>query len=84
MRWAYAVTFESTTRAPETVRGTVEGGALHTCIYRAAKEAKGRVPPNRHYSSVVVVLLDRLDRGADAEDESEDVADSESEASAEV
>lgn len=83
MRWQAAVTFEFLHGPPREWRGIVEATGPQTCVSRAVATAKGVIRP-RGYSSLVVVLLDRLDRGTDAEDESEDMAESEAEATAEV
>lgn len=67
--WFYAVTFESETQAPETVRGEATGGSLSAAIGRAVRQAKQRKPSKNRYRSVVVVL----ERG-EATDETPDAA----------
>lgn len=56
----YAVTFEFPTRAPLTHGGTVAGAAAATCVARATRLAQKALRPVA-WSSVVCVLLERLD-----------------------
>ena len=62
----YAVTWEYATRAPETHRGTITAGQPHTCMAGAVKAAKKALRP-REWTSVVCVLLERLDYEAGGE-----------------
>ena len=72
----YAVTFEFELRPPLTHRGIVRASQPATCVSRAVREAQKALQPY-YWTSMVCVLLERLD-------EPKDVAESESEASAEV
>lgn len=69
MRVRYSVSFEFPERPPVTHRGTVEAGQAHVCCSRAVKEAKKALHPI-NWSSVVCVLLERLD----AEEETDEVS----------
>jgi hypothetical protein len=60
LRCLYAVTFEFPERPPLTHRGVVEASAEATCVARATREAKKALLP-RNWSSVVCLLLERLD-----------------------
>jgi hypothetical protein len=55
----YAVTFEFDERPPVTHRGTVTAGQVHVCVARATRMAKKALRP-KNWSSMVVVLLDRV------------------------
>jgi hypothetical protein len=70
MRVKYAVTFEFDLRPPLTYKGIVEAGQPHVCCARAVKEAKAALRPI-NWSSMVCVLLERLD-GAEDESEAEE------------
>lgn len=59
MTVTYAVTFEFDQQAPITHRGTVAAHMAHTCVLRAVKEAT-KAHPGLHWSSLVVVLLERV------------------------
>lgn len=63
----YAVTFEFIARPPVTHRGTVEGTAAATCVARATRLAQKALRPVG-WSSVVCVLLERLESDARADD----------------
>ena len=54
--WAYYVTFESDTQPCESVRGTVQAGALPTAATRAMKAAKKQKPSKNRARSVVLLL----------------------------
>ncbi len=69
----YAVTFEFETRPPLTHRGTVEAGREHVCAARAIKAARAALRPV-NWSSLVCVLLERLDVPAEAAESAEPVA----------
>jgi hypothetical protein len=56
--WTFAVTFESDTQQPETIRGQV-AGSLSAATARAVRLAKQRKPTRNHYESVVVLLEKR-------------------------
>lgn len=56
----YAVTFEFDTQASVTTRGTVSASTMPTCFARAARQAV-KAHRGLKWSSVVVVLLERLD-----------------------
>lgn len=56
----YAVTFEFEQQPPITHRGTVTATEAGTCSARAVKEAM-KVHKGLRWSSLVVVLLERLD-----------------------
>lgn len=58
--WTFAVTFESDTQAPETVRGTVTG-RLSAALSRAARLARKQKPTRNRYTSVVV-LVEKVDK----------------------
>lgn len=62
MKVRYAVTFEFLTAPPVTHRGTSDGAQVPTCFARAVRKAQKAVQP-RNWSSVVCVLLERLDGG---------------------
>lgn len=70
----YAVTFEFDTRAPVTHRGTVTGGKAATLVNRATREAQ-RVLRPVNWSSMNVVLLERLTDEPEALDDDEAVDD---------
>ena len=65
MRVAYSVTYEFPERAPLTHRGVIAGAQEATCVSRAIRQAR-RVLRPRCWSSVVCVLLGRLDDEVDA------------------
>lgn len=70
----YAVTFEFETQPPLTHRGTVVASTMPTCFARAAREAV-KAYPGRNWTSMVCVLLERLDKKAGvAAAEPEDMA----------
>jgi hypothetical protein len=56
----YSVTFEFEMRSPVTHRGTVAGSSGATCVARAGRLAQKALKPV-NWSSMVVVLLERLD-----------------------
>ena len=74
MKVRYSVTFEFDTRPPITHRSTVEGWSASTCTRRAVEEAQKALRPVG-WSSMVCVLLERLDADVEAEtnDEAETV-----------
>lgn len=55
MKFTYAVTFESLTLPPETVRGDAEATSWHTAASRALKAARKSLP-GKQASSIVVLL----------------------------
>ena len=55
MTWTAAVTFESQTRPPDTIRVKVEAVAATTAASRAIREAL-KQRPGKHYQSMCVVL----------------------------
>ena len=55
MRWNCAMTWESETQPPETVRGSVEAGSVHTAAARAVRLGQ-RQRPGKRYASVVVLI----------------------------
>ena len=59
MRVHYAVTFEFDTLPPLTHRGTVSGSTAGTVVKRALQNAMA-AHPGVSWSSLVVVLLERL------------------------
>jgi hypothetical protein len=61
MKVRYAVTFEFDLNPPITHRGTVSAGKAHTVVARAVKEAT-TAHPGLRWSSMVCVLLERLDQ----------------------
>lgn len=67
MRVRYSVTFEFDVQAPITHRGTVAASSMPTCFARAAREAI-KASPGLRWSSMVIVLLERLDVPAQAVD----------------
>lgn len=73
----YAVTFEFDTRAPVTHRGTIAGGSGATCASRATRIAQKVLRPV-NWSSMVCVLLERLDGPVRADGGSTDVVDARS------
>jgi hypothetical protein len=62
MRVAYSVTYEFPERAPVTHRGVIGGGQPATCVSRAVRQAQRALRP-KGWSSLVCVLLERLDKG---------------------
>lgn len=74
MRVKYAVTFEFDMAAPLTHRGTVVARHPATCCARAVREANSALRP-RNWSSVVCVLLERLDASTEEDKEPLDDAD---------
>jgi hypothetical protein len=64
MTVTYAVTFEFPTRQPLTLRGTTSGSSASVCVSRATREAQKQLAPVA-WSSVVCVLLERLDEVGD-------------------
>ena len=62
----YAVTFEFETQPPMTHRGTVTASSMPTCFARAAKAAV-KAHPGRTWSSMVCVLLERVESGQPAD-----------------
>jgi hypothetical protein len=56
--WIYAVTFESDSQAPETLRGEVTG-SLSAAVSRAVRLAKQQKPTKNRYESVVVLIEKR-------------------------
>ena len=58
----YAVTFEFDQRPPVTHRGTVAASQVGTCVRRATEEAQKALTP-REWTSMVVVLLERVQDG---------------------
>jgi hypothetical protein len=56
----YVVTFEFEIAPPITHRGTVAASTMPTCFARAAREAV-KANPNKAWTSMVCVLLERLD-----------------------
>ncbi len=73
MKVRYAVTFEFDVRAPMTHRGIVTGGRAATCVARATREAQKALSPVG-WSSMVCVLLERLDTAPEADDPEDDDA----------
>jgi hypothetical protein len=57
-KWKYAVTFESDSQPPETLRGDV-AGSLSAAVSRAVRAAKKQKPTKNRYQSVVV-LIDKV------------------------
>ena len=60
MKFKYAATLEFNGPPPETLRGEVEAGSPGTACNKAVK-ALIKAYPHRKWSSLVVVLLERLD-----------------------
>ena len=60
MKVKYSVTFEFPVRPPLTHTGIVTAGREHVCAARAIKEARVALRPV-NWSSLVCVLLERLD-----------------------
>lgn len=61
----YAVTFEFETQPPVTHRGTVSGSRATTVVKRAVDEAVS-AHPGLNWSSMVCVLLERVEEKAAA------------------
>jgi hypothetical protein len=75
MKVKYTVTYEFPRKPSLTHRGVVEAGREHVCAARAIKAARTALRPI-NWSSMVCVLLERLDEDAaetDAEDEGEEL-----------
>jgi hypothetical protein len=64
----YVVTFEFETRSPVTARGTIAGAKASTCVSRAVKDAQRALRPSG-WTSLVCVLLDRLETTAEVTSE---------------
>src|SRR5712691_5357665 len=62
----YSCTFEFDRRPPVTHRGTVTASSGATCVARATREAQRAIRPVG-WSSLVVVLLERLDVALETE-----------------
>lgn len=60
MKVRYSVTFEFDTAPPVTHTGTVAASVTPTCFARAARDAI-KAHPGLRWSSMVCVLLERLD-----------------------
>ena len=58
----YAVTFEFPEQPPITYRGTVTGSTATTVAKRALQNAMA-AHPGLHWSSLVLVLLERVQAG---------------------
>ena len=67
----YAVTFESDTRPPVTVRGEVESISLPKLAWRAIKDAREKAP--KIGWSSISILLDRSEFALEAEIEAEEI-----------
>ncbi len=74
MKVKYSVSFEFLRQPTVTHRGVVSGGRVHTCVQRATKEAQAALRPVG-WSSMVCVLLERLDVDPVAEDDNTDEAE---------
>lgn len=72
----YSITYEFDTRPPVTHHGMVTATTAATCMARAAREAQRTLSP-RGWSSMVCVLLERLDSDEEGQEESEDQGDTE-------
>ena len=74
----YSVTFEFASRQPLTHRGQVTATTAATCMARAVREAKTALRPHT-WSSLVCVLLDRVDVAGEPEnadtDDAQDAGD---------
>lgn len=68
MKVMYSVTYEFAVRPPLTHRGEIEAWAESTCTARAVKAAKQALRPV-NWTSMVCVLLERLDEPAAVADE---------------
>jgi hypothetical protein len=55
----FSCSFEFDLAAPVTYRGTVVASSMPTCFARAARQA-AKAHPGLHWTSMVVVLLERL------------------------
>jgi hypothetical protein len=64
----YVCTFEFPSRQPLTHRGTIAAGKVHTCVARAVKDAQKALRP-QGWSSVVCVLLERVEAAESCSDE---------------
>jgi hypothetical protein len=62
----YSATFEFEVQAPITHRGTVVASSMPTCFARAAREAV-KAYPGLRWSSMVIVLLERVADAGDTE-----------------
>lgn len=54
-KWKFAVTFESATQQPETVRGEV-AGTVSAAAARAMRSAKKQKPTKSRYESLSMLL----------------------------
>lgn len=63
-KWQFAVTFESSSQAPETVKGEASG-TLSAAAARAIRSAKKQKPSKNRYESVSILL--QRDRKAEAD-----------------
>jgi hypothetical protein len=64
----YSVTFEFDMQAPITTRGTVTASSMPTCFARATREAV-KAHPGLRWSSMVCVLLNRVETAESCSDE---------------
>lgn len=74
MRVKYSVSFEFDSRPTLTHRGIVAGGRAATCVARATREAHQALRPI-NWSSMVCVLLERLDQAPEEADDPAEAAD---------
>lgn len=63
----YAVSFEFDIKPPVTARGTVSGGSASACVARATRAAV-KANPGLRWTSLVCVLLERIDDSSPKED----------------
>ena len=68
----YVVTMEFAMGPPVTHRGTVMAASVSTCVARATREAM-KAHPHRKWSSLVCVLVERLDDQSETEREPAEV-----------
>jgi len=71
----YSATFEFDAQAPVTHRGTVAATTMPTCFARAARDA-AKAHPGLRWTSMVIVLLERVEAEQRTEAQQEPPAES--------
>lgn len=66
MTVTYTCSFEFDTAPPITTRGRVVASSMPTCFARAARQA-AKAHPGLRWTSMVIVLLERVDEAAATE-----------------
>lgn len=74
-----SVTFEFKRLPPTTHKTTVVGATVGTCVRRALQNAQKALRPV-NWTSLVVVVLERVDRAAEDSEDAKDLTDEPAEA----